>query len=104
MCKAVHQHTGRPDEQLFQDIHCVLVDFSVTTQSIEGELHRMDDFGTSLSLLTRPHVGMDFDMVWQHYGQREFWDTCVMIAGIGDKWKTARAADPYEFVYHEQEL
>jgi hypothetical protein len=101
--KAVHQPTGLPDKQLSQDIHCVLVDFSATTQSIKGELHRMDDFGTSLSVLTF-HIGMDFAMVWQHYDQREFWDTCVMIARIGDKRKIARAADPYEFIYHEQEL
>ncbi|KIM73082.1 hypothetical protein PILCRDRAFT_829393 [Piloderma croceum F 1598] len=38
---------------------------------------------------------MDFDMVWQHYGQREFWDTCVLVTGIDDEMRIARAADPF---------
>jgi hypothetical protein len=42
MCKVVDQNADHPDA--LQNVHCVLVDFSATTQSIEGYDHMTGDF------------------------------------------------------------
>lgn len=72
MCKVVDQNADHTDA--LQNIYSVLVNFSATTQSIERDNHRTDDFGSCLLVLMEENVGLDPGVVWRSFGEKESWD------------------------------
>ena len=61
------------------------------------------DFGSCLNVLMGNDLGLDPEIVWRNFGEREYWDLGVFSAIVGGERRYSRAADPYEFVYQEQD-
>jgi len=97
MCNtSVERHS---DEPLAPSAHCVLIDFSSTTQSVEEEIHRTDDFGDILRILLEPSTQLDAELVWKHFSTRESWDLISSSVLVNNQQRFAQATDPFEFVY-----
>lgn len=79
----------------------MLVDFSGCTQTIEEvEVHRGDDFGRCLEALLEPEVGLDPELVWEHFATtREVWDLFRTMVEINGKERKIPPPDPFDFVY-----
>jgi hypothetical protein len=101
MCMVIRQNNDDPDAPQPQSVHCVLVDFSATTQSIEEEHHMNDDFGSCLAVLMETDLGLNPEIAWRNFGEREYWDLNMLSAIVGGERRFSVAAEPYEFVYRE---
>ena len=89
-----------PPKDISSQVHCVLVDFSCATQSVdEQDMHRTDDFGCCLRILSYPGVGLDGELVWENYAPREAWDLFSSTVKIGGELRWRNSADPFAFVY-----
>jgi len=103
MCRVVRRNADDPDAPQAQSVHCVLVDFSATTQSIEEEDHMNDDFGSCLAVLMGTDLGLNPEIIWQNFSEREYWDLNMLSAVVAGERRFSIAAEPYEFAYQEQE-
>jgi hypothetical protein len=48
-------------------------------------------------------VGLDREVVWRNFGGREPWDLILLSTVVGGAHRYAIAADPFEFVYMNDE-
>ena len=77
-------------------MHCVLIDFgSVTVSQEEQDAHMEDDFGGCLEALCEDNVGLDGELVWDAFGKREPWDTCISKLNIGEEGRWTENQDPF---------
>jgi hypothetical protein len=65
-------------------------------------MHADDDYGDCLSLLSDPDIGLDGDLVWEHFGKREPWDLFAtpFVKSNGES-RCTEAIDPFAFVYEK---
>ena len=78
-----------------------MLDFAAATFSTnELDNHRIDDYGEVLLILTDADIGLDGEVVWTNFAERESWDTRSKTVRVnGGTPRLVRAADPFEFVY-----
>ncbi|EPQ52483.1 hypothetical protein GLOTRDRAFT_140217 [Gloeophyllum trabeum ATCC 11539] len=85
------------DSMLGPSVHCVLVDFSSCSTSLHAsDFHRDDDFGTCLSYLVSPDAHLDAEIVLEHWGERQIWDTISATVNVhGELRGVRKPEDPY---------
>ena len=77
------------------NVHCVLVDFSQASVSIDQqEFHRVDDFGQCLRTLCNPKSGFNADLVWENFGSREHWDMVAANVNVNAESKWTEKTSP----------
>ena len=83
--------------------HAVLIDFASTTQTWDLEkLNHLENYFGSLRVLLSHEgdAGLDPDLVWEHYGEPDDWDSItafmsVHVRGPVDRIVRARNMFPY---------
>lgn len=83
------------------EVHCVLIDFAATSQTIAKELiHETDDYSGVLRTLVGPKVGLPIELVWEKFGKKEPWDQVTLGMPVeGGGFRLATATRPFAFVH-----
>ncbi|KZT28358.1 hypothetical protein NEOLEDRAFT_1129754 [Neolentinus lepideus HHB14362 ss-1] len=82
-------------------VHCVLIDFACASTSLHhADFHRDDDFGFAFDTLSLPETGIDRELIWNHLGERQCWDTISSTTVINGESRRLRSPEnPYKFVW-----
>lgn len=79
--------------------HCVLIDFASAFQTLDSFYHHgKDDYAKCLEILLDPKHGMDNELVWTQYEERETWDFGELCVKFNGKVHNLEAPDPFAFI------